>query len=965
VRLALWEGTVNVGPGRTVAAPPASLFVGAARTLRVGASLHVAVVTATPPDALLPGRLYSYLVSFGAIDSPALGASGVFDDSRFSATEDLKSEGLLLDEDVGGKPHVALGYDQGELPGFAMPPPELTDLRILHGSCRLLDHPGPDGMPWVDDRILAWRKDPARDPRTRPHQLFLTGDQIYADDVPLALLPVLNEVGNTLMGAVERLPTRFPVKANDPRAADLGDEKKANELSRRLNDACPRIQSRLFREPALFGDDSEPFADDPLLSAWPADLPHFPAGLRDNVLFCEARYTTVDPENHLMSLAEYCAMYLLAWCNECWPTKDGQPVLPPLADQFKLPDSPSRIWELHTARLPREGSDRAAVQAALDEFRKEDDIVEGYAPRVETLKKLYGSLPRVRRALANVPTYMVFDDHDVTDDWNISRAWRDAVHSTALGRALLRNGLVSYALFQGWGSDPARYPRFGEDGDEAAALKSLLDDPEPLLLARESANGVLLLATQGLFPEGATGGPNPAAAKICDRLLGLDKPDEPPATRWHWTVDGPRHRVIALDTRTRRGFRSRYGPSSLIATEALLEQLPPEPQVPLPAGMDVLVLLSQTPVLVPTVSSAIAVAIQGRLLDAIHFRELRQLTETNPDNEFWVGDPAALEELLRRLAFYRRVVVLSGEVHHAYSAALSFWAASEEERLFTAGVELVPELDRCRLPDALRAAFDEHGRPLGDAAAVSPRPGHGEWLVEDAETSYLLRRERDTAGGDALAAVLLRPPSRVVQFVSSGLMNTLDVVVMLATGYGAAPRLYNLPFIERLTWDETAPPPLDVPEDAQLPPSVRESLRSSPVLVNPRGWPEGTRADRRPDTAWRFSLLIDQRPDADRPPQAAPAPIASEFDPRDIPTSYANIARRHASLLDDTLRHSRSVLYTPNLGLVRFEQEGGGPLTAIQELFAGQDKPATVHRAPLDVAGEAPPRLVFRENGAA
>jgi hypothetical protein len=55
--------------------------------------------------------------------------------------------------------------------------------------------------------------------------------------------------------------------------------------------------------------------------------------------------------------------------------------------------------------------------------------------------KLSGSLPQAwksqcaatRRVLANVPTYMVFDDHDVTDDWNLTRERREAV---VAGRAL-------------------------------------------------------------------------------------------------------------------------------------------------------------------------------------------------------------------------------------------------------------------------------------------------------------------------------------------------------------------------------------------------------------------------------------------------------------------------------------------------------------------------------------------------
>ena len=51
-----------------------------------------------------------------------------------------------------------------------------------------------------------------------------------------------------------------------------------------------------------------------------------------------------------------------------------------------------------------------------------------------------------------------------------------------------------------------------------------------------------------------------------ESLFGLNQPDPetpPPQLKWHCSVDGPRHRVIALDTRTRRSFRSRYLPPGL------------------------------------------------------------------------------------------------------------------------------------------------------------------------------------------------------------------------------------------------------------------------------------------------------------------------------------------------------------------------------------------------------------------
>ena len=67
---------------------------------------------------------------------PGAAQAAILDPATLTPDADLKSEKLLRDQPIGGRPHKALGYDVGELPGFALPPPALTDLRILHGSCR-------------------------------------------------------------------------------------------------------------------------------------------------------------------------------------------------------------------------------------------------------------------------------------------------------------------------------------------------------------------------------------------------------------------------------------------------------------------------------------------------------------------------------------------------------------------------------------------------------------------------------------------------------------------------------------------------------------------------------------------------------------------------------------------------------------------------------------------------------------
>ena len=209
-------------------------------TLPIGPHLHVLAITLdlrTPGGnavrtngALLPNRTYSYDLNFFTRDDPA-------------TRHTLLTEGLLDDP-------VPLGYDRGELPSFVTPPDQREQLVILHGSCRELfavppveddpaldddpfeppggwptaevtpDDPAPvpdpendpfpsdayptfpkrDGMLWVDALIDQRASLPQFRFAGRPHQLFLTGDQIYADSMSAVVLPVLNHVGRVLVG---------------------------------------------------------------------------------------------------------------------------------------------------------------------------------------------------------------------------------------------------------------------------------------------------------------------------------------------------------------------------------------------------------------------------------------------------------------------------------------------------------------------------------------------------------------------------------------------------------------------------------------------------------------------------------------------------------------------------------------------------------------------------------------------
>jgi hypothetical protein len=579
VRLDVWHGLEAANTTR----PPIAQATGV--TLRVGEHLHIGlpfIALGEQSAAFLPGQIYSYNLTI----TPDGGAP-----------QTLGSLGLLTDvtgveqnETLVTKPHLALGYSNGMLPSFVLPPAQLTDLKLLHGSCRRPHANTPDAMTFIDDVIGDTRADGLK----RPHQLFLTGDQIYADDVAATLLHMLTPVGNDLMGAVEQLPTRWPLQPSEPG-----------------------------------------------VRLWPADSAHFPTGLRKNVVLEDARFTTKDFQNHLLSLGEFCAMYLFCWSNALWPQ-----TLPRLEDVFKLPNQLADIWRLH-ADIPDLARDK------VEAFLKANCESQGNSFRGHraVIKKFRDGLPKVRRALANVATYMIFDDHEVTDDWYLSPIWRDRVLRSPLGRTVVRNGMLAYAVCQGWGNDPKRF-------DETIPVPTPTPSPQLDLLAK----------TQMLFPAGEDMPPVDTVATQIDLLLGLDGSDPP--VKWHYSVEGPKHRVQVLDCRTRRTFAARVSGPGNVSPQALVEQLPAGP---LPSGLEVLVVVSSLTVLGTPVIDELLGPMLYRLFDLGH-GNTSEMPGLNPDAiEAWPYDPNVFESLLKRLEPYKRVVMLSGDVHFATSAGMSYW----------------------------------------------------------------------------------------------------------------------------------------------------------------------------------------------------------------------------------------------------------------------------------------------------
>lgn len=89
------------------------------------------------------------------------------------------------------------------------------------------------------------------------------------------------------------------------------------------------------------------------------------------------------------------------------------------------------------------------------------------------------SHPLMRWLLANVASFMIFDDHDIIDDWNTSEAWRERIEREPWWAGRIHGGLMAYWLYQHLGN-----AAFAErQDDELLAAVQAADDGAEVLEA--------------------------------------------------------------------------------------------------------------------------------------------------------------------------------------------------------------------------------------------------------------------------------------------------------------------------------------------------------------------------------------------------------------------------------------------------------------------------------------------------
>lgn len=239
--------------------------------------------------------------------------------------------------------------------------------------------------------------------------------------------------------------------------------------------------------------------------------------------------------------------------------------------------------------------------------------------------RLSWSDPPIRWLLANVPSVMIFDDHDVRDDWNTSLAWREEIEAKPWWSRRITAGLSSYWIYQHLGNLSADERGF-----------------DPLWRLAERGGDITHALTEFAYVANA----------------------DPASYRWSFRRDFGATRLLMLDTRCGRELTP--GARKMLPQWSWVEQQTE-------GEFDHLLIGSSLPVLLPLAlhhaeqwSERVADGAWGSRF-ARFAERIRQIL----DLEHWAAfgtSFAQLTELSRQVADKASVTYLSGDVHYSYVA---------------------------------------------------------------------------------------------------------------------------------------------------------------------------------------------------------------------------------------------------------------------------------------------------------
>ena len=283
------------------------------------------------------------------------------------------------------------------------------------------------------------------------------------------------------------------------------------------------------------------------------------------------------------------------------------------------------------------------VETFADRHGQDRAVVADFEDYTTLYRDSWLDDPRVRWLLSTVPVAMMFDDHEVIDDWGISASWVEDVRTREGWDERYSGALMAYWVYQHLGN----------------LSPQQLDEDELYRAVRDEAD----------------------AADLPRQVL-VEADREREGSRWAFRRDLGEARLLVLDTRATRvleeGTRDMLDPIEWRRLEKDVE------------GARHLLLASSVPVVyaqgfheLQTWSERVTAGAWGRRAASLAEWLRRRLSLSG-----WPSFPRSLDRLMALLADLsagRRgprpesITLLSGDVHHGYVAALG-WPDDPAER---------------------------------------------------------------------------------------------------------------------------------------------------------------------------------------------------------------------------------------------------------------------------------------------
>jgi hypothetical protein len=323
--------------------------------------------------------------------------------------------------------------------------------------------------------------------------------------------------------------------------------------------------------------------------------------------------------------------------------------------------------------------------------------------------------PMIRWLFSTVPSAMIFDDHEVIDDWNISAAWKREMAARPWWPERITGAFMSYWLYQHLGNlSPSELRE-----DRLYAEVHAVEDAGPLL-----------------------------------REFALEADRTTAGTRWSYSRRLGRSRLVVIDSRAGRLLHADR--REMVDDEEwrwVDEQLH--------GDVDHLLVATSLPFLLPRAihdleawNEALCAGAWGAAAARLGERLRRAI-----DLEHWASFRSSFERLvrtLRQVAAGERgrapasIVFLSGDVHYAYLAEGGFPDQPFETKLYQAVCSPLRHSLDPPLELANRIAFGRTAERVGALLArsarlpkpsISSRMKHGPFFENEVATLELRGRE--------------------------------------------------------------------------------------------------------------------------------------------------------------------------------------------------------------------------------